>query len=149
MSINYYLCQKAINDRWGPALSYVEFNRIDDSGEFCLHLCHTSFGWKTLFQATPIASSLKDLLTECKYSIDNSDGIIRDEYGASLTLDEFKKAILDYENTKPDIIQQNGINFVQPIAHLEYMQKTHQASYLYDHYFVDEDGYDFCSNIFS
>lgn len=117
-----------------------------------MHIAKTSMGWLPLFQANNCVKSVKQL----KSFYEKYDCKIYDEYETEYTWEEFDERVLQHnggiDGVKPKtkVKHPKGKFFDDkmpdelPVSHFTYANGEYA-----DHYFKDEEGYEFCPDEFS
>ena len=130
MSTNYYFLTKNKDIVTSNGLSY-EITDTPDWG-YWVHIGKRSHGWKPIFQAHDGIHSLEDLLA----ILSSPDVTIYNEYMETLTFEELKEALIDWNKDNPEAI-----------SHIEYQKaerlKNPNSFYWHCEYVVDNEGYEF------
>lgn len=117
-----------------------------------LHIAKTSMGWLPLFQANEYIKSVKQL----KEFYEKYNCKVYDEYETEYTWEEFDKRVLQFNGGKDGVVPKTKIKRVEngffdenmpdeiPVSHFAYANGKYA-----DHYFKDDEGYEFCPNEFS
>ena len=152
MGTNFYLMTSSKDARDKYFGWNYELTDTPDWG-YSQHIAKTSCGWLPLFDGSGCFESIKEL-----HDLYWSDAsfIIYDEYGTVYKWDEFEDRVLKFNGgidgvaPKEKIIQDKNSQFYdsdmpeyKPISHFNYGHGKYK-----EHYYKDEDGYEFSYTTF-
>lgn len=150
MGTNYYLQTR--NKKIAKEIGKYELSDKPDF-HYEIHLGKCSGGWLPLLQAAPGIRSVKDIEHFCTMP----DVQIYNEYGEELTWEQLKEELIyhngGYDGAIPKKYHEQDPNsrfYDQnfdgwtPISHFTYGNGKYK-----DHYFKDDDGWEFCDEWFA